>query len=315
MNLSLFILFSIISSDALAAKSKLVVVQKPTDLCTHFTVISHRGVAGRAPEESKLSYLLAADLHADYLEMDIQRTKDGILIANHDNTFARTTDIAQVYPLRANDFLSTFTWDEVSKLETGTWFNSQFPQYASPKIVGSSILKLEDVIQISLTHPNHPGLYIESKSPELYPGIEKQIVELLEKMNAFKKAKVIFQSFDSGSLLKFKELRPEVPRVYLSESTWTQLKTSELNKAVQVGNGIGPDYRIVPSNALSDFLNQAHAAKQMVHFWTVDSPAVMDQLIQAKSDGVFTNRTDLLLQACKRMTGPEVEAVISKRLN
>jgi len=295
----------LLASTASAAKS---------DLCSHFTVISHRGFSGRAPEESKLAYLLAADLHTDYLEMDIQRTKDGVLIANHDNTFARTTNIAQVYPTRVNDQISTFTWDEISKLETGIWFNTKFPPFASPKILGSAILKLEDVVRVSLTHPNHPGLYIESKSPELYPGIEKEIVDLLEKTNAFKKVKVIFQSFDSGSLEKFKELRPEIPRVYLTEESWQKLQKNELNTAIKVGNGIGPDFKTVPPSELSSFLHQAHASKQMVHFWTVDDLETMNILIQAKADGAFTNRTDLLLEACKRMNENDIESAIAKRL-
>ena len=285
------------------------------DLCTHFTVISHRGFSARAPEESKLAYLLAADLHTDYLEMDIQRTKDQVLIANHDNTFARTTNIAKIYPTRVNDQISTFTWDEVSKLETGTWFNTQFPKVASPKILGSKILKLENVVNISLTHPNHPGLYIESKSPELYPGIEKQMVDLLEKTGAFKKVKVIFQSFDSGSLEKFKALRPEIPRVYLTEESWEKLKKHELDTAIKVGNGIGPDFKTVPYSELSSFLQKAHEAKQVVHFWTVDSSDTMNTLIQAKADGAFTNRTDLLLEACQRMNEAKIEEIISKRLS
>jgi glycerophosphoryl diester phosphodiesterase len=263
------------------------------DRCSHFTVISHRGLAGLFPEESNVGYMASADIHTDYLEMDVHRTKDNILIVNHDSTFERTTDIATVFPKRVNDPILTFTWDEISKL----------------KNKGVPILRLEDVINISLTHPNHPGLYIESKSPDLYPGYEKQIVDLLEKMNAFKQVKIYFQSFDSDSLAKFKALRPEIPRVYLTEAPYDNL-SSELKIAAIVANGIGPDLNQVTSNKMDGFLKRAHQAKLVVHFWTVDSAEQMDQLIKAKADGVFTNRTDVVIETCGRMSKADVGAKI-----
>lgn len=59
-------------------------------------VIAHRGASFDAPEETIPAYTLARDLGADYLEMDIQRTKDGVLIALHDDVLERTTNIAEV---------------------------------------------------------------------------------------------------------------------------------------------------------------------------------------------------------------------------
>jgi len=257
-----------------------------TEHCKNFTVISHRGLSGLFPEESSIGYTKASDLHTDYLEMDVHRTKDGVLIVNHDDTFARLTDIKDIYPTRINDQIRTFTWDEISKL----------------KNKGAPILRLEDVIKISLTHPNHPGLYIESKSPELYPGYEKQIVDLLAKNDAFKKVKIIFQSFDQESLLKFKALRPEIPRVYLSEVTYPNLLKTDLETASKIGSGIGPNFDEIPNGELENFLAKAHALKLVVHFWTIDDPQKLETIMKAKADGVFTNRTDVAFEVCKKAT-------------
>ena len=153
--------------------------------CKNFTVISHRGLSGRAPEESKIAYELAADLHTDFLEMDLHRTKDGVLIVTHDDTFERTTNIAKVFPTRAKALISTLNFNEIEKLETGTAFNQAHPEFANPKFVGQKILNLEQVVNLALHHPAHPGLYIETKSPELYPGIEKGLVDLLQRKNFF----------------------------------------------------------------------------------------------------------------------------------
>ena len=274
-----------------AAKAK----AQNADLCPNLTIISHRGLAGLLPEESQLGYQAAADLGTDYLEMDVHRTKDNILIVNHDNTFARTTDISKVYPSRINDPIYTFNFDEISKL----------------KNKGVPVLKLEDVINISLTHPHHPGLYIESKSPELYPGVEKQIVDLLETKGALRQVKVYFQSFDILSIKKFKELRPEIPRVFLSEESYSTLIKKELPLAVQFANGIGPDLNQVGTVKLNDFLNSTHKPKLVVHFWTVDNPEQMKKLISSNVDGVFTNRTDLLMEACGKLNPSQINSILA----
>lgn len=263
--------------------------------CSHFAVISHRGLSGLLPEESRDSYLASADIKADYLEMDVHRTKDQVLILNHDNTFARTTDIQKVFPIRANDLISTFTYDEVLKLKNR----------------GVPIIKLEDAIQISLTHPNHPGLYMETKSPELYPGIEKQMVDLLEAKGAFKQVKVFFQSFDIDSIKRFKELRPEVPRLYLSEASYQNILKTDLPLATQFANGIGANLEDIGEKRLQAFIAKVHQLKLVFHPYTVDEPKRMKILIEANADGVFTNRTDLLIEICGKIAASEIKAKLS----
>ncbi len=295
MKTSLLILtaFSLLPfSTTHAAQKKLA----NTDLCSQFTIISHRGLSGLFPEESKPAYLAAADLGTDYLEMDVHRTKDNILIVNHDNSFARTTNISSIFPERVNDLISTFTFDEISKLSNK----------------GVPILKLEDVINIAILHPLHPGLYIESKSPELYPGVEKQMIDLLESKGAFKTVKVYFQSFDLESIKRFKELRPEIPRLYLTDAPYSTLTKVEIPLAVQYANGIGPNLGVIKSNKLDAFLSLVHQSKLIVHFWTVDDQNLMKVLINAHADGIFTNRTDLLVEACGRLNKPEITKMLSR---
>ncbi|MFM9159248.1 MAG: glycerophosphodiester phosphodiesterase family protein, partial [Dolichospermum sp.] len=56
-------------------------------------IIAHRGASGYRPEHTLASYELAIDLGADYIEPDLVMTKDGILIARHENEISETTDI------------------------------------------------------------------------------------------------------------------------------------------------------------------------------------------------------------------------------
>ena len=85
-------------------------------------VIAHRGLPYWAPEETAPSYMLARALGVDYLEADLQRTKDGVIICLHDENLKRTTDISDVFPSRRDDPANTFTLEELKTLDAGSWF-------------------------------------------------------------------------------------------------------------------------------------------------------------------------------------------------
>ncbi|WP_279637016.1 glycerophosphodiester phosphodiesterase family protein, partial [Pseudomonas aeruginosa] len=144
-------------------------------------VIAHRGASYDAPEETAAAYLLARDLGADYLEADVQRSRDGVLVALHDDTLERTTDVAEVFPERAKDPVSSFTLAELKRLDAGSWFNRAFPERARPGFVGLRILTLDEMLDIAEGGANKPGLYLETKVPAQFPGIEDDLRKLLER--------------------------------------------------------------------------------------------------------------------------------------
>ncbi|GAB3760460.1 glycerophosphodiester phosphodiesterase [Microlunatus parietis] len=83
---------------------------------------AHRGLCGRQPENT-LPSLAAAIPYADYCEIDIRVTADDQLVLMHDATLRRTTDVAGVFPERADDPVSTFTLAELRRLDAGRWFD------------------------------------------------------------------------------------------------------------------------------------------------------------------------------------------------
>ncbi len=193
-------------------------------------VIAHRGASFNAPEETVPSYTLARELGADYLEMDIQRTKDGVLIALHDNTLERTTNIADVYPQRAKDPLNTFTLEEIKRLDAGSWFNKAYPDGARATYAGLKILTLDEVIDIAEGGKNKPGLYIETKVPAQFPGIEEDLKKKLDQRGwlsqrpaaekgyvnvAHMPGRVVLQTFEKPSLELLQKSMPDTPKVLL----------------------------------------------------------------------------------------------------
>ena len=195
-------------------------------------VIAHRGASFDAPESTAASYRLARDLGADYLEMDLQRSQDGVLFALHDNNLQRTTDVASKFPERKDSPAHQFTMAELKTLDAGSWFNQAYPDRARPAYVGLKILTLDEIIDIAQGNPHHkPGLYIETKEPRQFPDIERDLREKLQDRGWLSpagsklakselavgqgKGKVVLQTFDKHSLELLQKEMPRVPKILL----------------------------------------------------------------------------------------------------
>lgn len=174
------------------------------------SVIAHRGSIYWAPELTEAAFRWARNSGADYLELDVHRTKDDHLVVMHDKTLKRTTNVAEIFPGRESDPIGTFTLEEILQLDAGTAFNNKNPGQARGSFTREGVLLFEDVFRIaegkrikrnadgrrlfnksdeggySFEYENdpadnghRPGIYIETKSPQSYPDLEKQIYEAL----------------------------------------------------------------------------------------------------------------------------------------
>lgn len=210
-------------------------------------VIAHRGASYLAPEATHAAYVMARELGVDYLELDIQRTKDGVLVALHDDTLERTSNVAEVFPDRATRGVGTFTFAELQQLDAGAWFNQRFPEHGRTTFKGLRVLRLEDILSIAEGAPARMGICIESKHAQRFPGLEEQLVGELQQRGWMRergtngRAEVIFQSFDPDSLKRLKVLAPQIPRILLIDEIlmvnlgWNGvLKTAE-----EVATGLG----------------------------------------------------------------------------
>ena len=72
-------------------------LQKVRDYVPDLAVVAHRGTTYWAPEETEAAYRWAREMGADYLEADLQVSKDGVILALHDTDLKRTTDIEDVF--------------------------------------------------------------------------------------------------------------------------------------------------------------------------------------------------------------------------
>lgn len=167
--------------------------------------IAHRGASAYAPENTVPAFVLGAEQRAHFIEIDIQRTKDGQLVILHDLTLERTTDVARRFPDRSRPdpadpekkphwWLDDFTLAEVQRLDAGAWFDAKF--------AGTRIPTFDETISAV---KGKAGLFIELKSPERYPGIEAEIMKTLaahglDAPGADPRTPVLLQSFTAASL-------------------------------------------------------------------------------------------------------------------
>ncbi len=315
------------------------------------TVIAHRGASYYAPEETTPAYQLARDLGADYLEADIQRTKDGKLICLHDGNLKRTTNILEVYPDRADKPVSEFTLEELKKLDAGTWFNNAYPDRKRATYAGLKILTLEELLDIAEGGKNKPGVYLETKEPTLFPGIEKDISELLSKrklLGADKKGRVIMQTFDKNSLPLLHKYMPHVPICFLlwlddgaMVSTTPNAKPAEgqslaaFRATLEVdkeefkkwilfakkngASGTGPGSTLTQlgdqsyMDLVKPWMNDfTHKQGLFIHAYTVDDTVDMQKIASAGVDGFFTNRADVLLKFYGRQPHGTYEEILKQ---
>lgn len=295
-------------------------------------VVAHRGASYLAPEETRPAYLLARDLGADYLEGDVQRTKDGTLVLVHDDTVERTTNAAAVFPGREKQNISQFTYQELLKLDAGSWFNAANPARANPRFKDLRIITLDEMLTIAETGIHKPGIYLETKSPELFPGIEKELVALLKKRGwleerkcdasalpesvpgrslvktACTRGRVILQSFSEESVRRLRELAPDVPRVLLvdEEMAAKQGWLGVVSNAASMNAGLGPvGYLGYPWHT-----GPAHRAGRLVHIYTINKTWQLWLLSQFGADGFFTDRSEMALQYFDRIDEPDTAKML-----
>jgi glycerophosphoryl diester phosphodiesterase len=279
---------AVASSAVLPPATTTASIQQSTSSDAPVLAIGHRGASGYAPEHTIVAYDRAIELGADYIEQDLQLTKDGVLVALHDPTLGRT---ARGAPENCTGLVIEKTLAQIKTCDVGLWFNTAFPQYARPEYVGQRIPTLEEVFQ---RYRHSVNYYIETKNPQDAPGMEEKLLELLDKYqlrgSAVKRHQVLIQSFSDASLIKIHGLEPELPLIQLFPGVSSATIRGLLDQVKTYAVGIGPSKGSVDA-ALVD---AAHLRCLDVHPYTVNDPSEMATLIALGVDGMFTNFLDRL---------------------
>lgn len=252
-------------------------------------LIAHRGASGYAPEHTLAGYGIAMDQGADYVEQDLQITKDGVLICLHDPDLGRTTNVAEVFPDRATIrdpeetgtskrgwYTVDFTLAEIKRLDAGSWFNRANPFAANPSYIGQRIPTMDETITLV---GKRAGLYIELKHYPYYKelgfDVASKLADLL-KTRGFnplsQRQRIFIQSFHKEALLRMRDLAPGYSRVQLlpmetaGREKDTAIVTPKLaGEIAAYAKGVGPSKSLLKS---ADDVATFHKAGLVIHPYT-----------------------------------------------
>lgn len=231
-------------------------------------VTAHRGVSVSAPENTIPAFKLSIQKGAEYAELDVQMTKDGVAVLTHDTNLRRCTGLnANVYDL---------TYAEVRELDAGKFFSVRF--------AGTKIPTLDEVLRLC---KGRIKLNIEIKPSEKTPTLEAEVVRLIQKYGFEEDCTVTSKSRET--LAKVKSLEPRIR---------TGLITTLGFLTFQDGKEI--DFFSIDNSAITVLtVWQAHLRGKTVSAWTVDQEEDIERMIRLGVDDIITNDPERVQQALR----------------
>lgn len=231
---------------------------------SELTLIAHRGYSSEFPENTMPAFEGALDIGVDYIETDVQMTKDGRLVLFHDDDLLRITGLEGA--------VSDYIYAEISGMDAGGWFDSAYE--------GVRIPTLEELLL--LLRDSDCRLYLELKDIGDVDGFVEETLWEVEQYGMLDRC--VFASFCYDYLEDLKALNPDVKILYNTSSADAAL--TEQYPAEYYG--------LNKQIATKEIIEAIHASGSTAYIWTVNTP---EELIAAKTagaDGIVTNYAGMM---------------------
>ncbi len=226
-------------------------------------VTAHRGASVLYPENTMSAFVGAKELGADWIELDIQQTKDNNLIVLHDTNFKRTAGV------------NLNTWDatieDVLKLDVGKFKGKEF--------TGEKVPLFEDVIKWA--KDNNMKLNIELKPTGKEKDFEKNVVDIIKKYNFENDCVITSQVYDV--LENIKKASENIITVYVTALAYGDI--SKLDAA---------DYFSVEATSVTKtMVSKLHNEGKQIYAWTVNTEESINKMINLNVDNIITDNPTL----------------------
>jgi glycerophosphoryl diester phosphodiesterase len=243
--------------------------------------IAHRGASGHAPEHTFAAYDLAMEMDCDYLEQDLQLTRDGVLVCLHDDTLDRTVR-------GAAGRVDALDLAELEALDAGSWFSPEFATERVPTL---------DAVFARYGH--EANYYIETKAPDTADRMEERLLALMAEHGLIEPARerrqVLIQSFSQASLLKLRAADPDLPLIQLLGRS-NEALFDRLDEVASYAVGIGPHKGRIDAG----LLGRAHDLGLDVHPFTINESDELAGFVAQGIDGAFCNYPDRFAEVVPR---------------
>jgi glycerophosphoryl diester phosphodiesterase len=277
--------------------------------------IAHRGARAYAPENTLAAFRKAREFGCDMFELDVHLSKDGEIVAHHDDDLLRCTDVRQKYPGRDSYFISDFTYDEISRLDAGSWYveqlqlpamqrqpflrtlqDTEMAQYITPEDLRVYVSGKINVptLQQALHAASGMMVNIEIKTiPRMYEGITQKVVRLVETMGM--ENNVLISSFDHAQLVEARRLNKAIATAVLTSDRlalpgdYLQLLDADAYHPGCYGEYDSMGFGGVSGRLDASSVQHARASGRGVNIWTCNDERQMQELVDAGVTGIMSD--------------------------
>ncbi len=236
-------------------------------------ITAHRGSSLNAPENTMSAIEMSIKEGADFVEIDVQRTRDNIVILFHDYNMKRVMNL--------NGKVEEFNLQTLKSFDIGSWYSDRFSD--------ERISTLEEVIKET---KGKIHLNIEIKSKEFDQVLIEETVKLIEKYNLIESC--VVTSLKQESLFEVERLNERIKTGYVVVAAYGDLETINVDF-----------YSVEASRVNENFVKKAHENNREVHVWTVNNVEEMHDMIALNVDNIITDNVDILVQIRNKKYDPQ----------
>lgn len=242
-------------------------MEVPVEYVKTMQVTAHRGASWYYPENTMAAFEGAKEQGADWIELDVQQTRDGQLIVLHDKNLKRTAGVNQ------------YVWDtdyrEMETMDVGSSFGTEF--------AGERIPLLTEVMEFA--RDNEIRLNIELKPSGKEVDFEQQVVDVIREMKFENQCVVASQNYHV--LQNIKDIDENITTVYVMGLAYGNI--SRLSAA--------DHFSVEASNVTERLVSHVHNEGKQIYVWTVNTKSAIRRMIDMRVDNIVTDDV-LLAQEC-----------------
>lgn len=237
-------------------------------------ITSHRGYSYKAPENTLPAIEAAIDSMSDYVEIDVQETKDDVVVVFHDPSLKRITG--------EKGRLWEYTYGDLLLMDFGGWFSEEF--------AGTGILTLAEALEAC---KGRIDMNIELKADHYSDTLVEETLKLIEEYNM--EGQVVLSSTSYRYLKEVKERSPEMETGYILMAAYGTYFEDENIDFFSIRSGF----------VTENLVDSAHAFGKKIHAWTVNTQGELGRMKRLQVDNIITDRPVLARETLYREEGTE----------
>ena len=244
------------------------------ELLIETEITAHRGSSRTAPENTIPAIEAAVEEMADSVEIDVQMTADGVVVLGHDASLKRVAGV--------NRSIASMTFEELEKLDVGSWFSSEY--------AGTRIPSLSEVLELC---SQKISLNIEIKYIGKNSELPEKTAEMVREYGM--ENQCVITSTNLSYLKRVKEALPEIRTGYIISAAYGNFYSSEDVDFISIRSGF----------VTSALMQNAHEQGKAVYAWTVNTKSELERLTLLGVDGIITDRPVLAREIVYREEATE----------